>query len=263
VILCLDAGNSCLKWGVADRSAEYSADHSGWREQGELVWTELARLRQILLRWKPSRAYLASVVDAAREAELAKEMDIPVTRFTSSSAVLGVQNGYAKPETLGIDRWCALIGARRMEKRPCLVVMLGTATTLDALDGDGNFLGGMILPGFAMMKSALAKGTANLPLLKPLQKPLPDDMPLFPVDTENAMINGCLEAQAGAIERAFARLPGAASCLVSGGAAPYLMPRLSRLPARAVPKLVLEGVRLLALAEGEAMPQEKEILSVS
>jgi len=242
VILCLDAGNSCLKWGIVAAS--------DWQVRGELAWTELAKLRQILVRWQPSHVYLASVIGAVREAALAKAIgNIPITRFTGASAFPGVNNGYAKPATLGADRWCALIGARQMEKRPCLVVMLGTATTLDTLDGDGNFLGGMILPGFTMMKEALAKGTANLPVAQSEREALPDDMPLFPTDTESAITGGCLEAQAGAIERAFMRLPDAALCLVSGGAAPILASRLSRLPVQAVPQLVLEGVRLLAFAE--------------
>ncbi|MCL2074951.1 MAG: type III pantothenate kinase [Betaproteobacteria bacterium] len=237
--LCLDAGNSCLKWGVAD--------NSGWLAQGKLAWTELANAHQTLSRWKFSHAYMASVIGAVREAALAKAIGgIPIVRFTGATEFPGIRNGYAKPETLGADRWCALIGARHVEKRPCLVVMLGTATTLDALDGDGNFPGGMILPGLAMMRDALANGTANLPMTPFAEEPVLEDINMFPTDTENAIINGCLEAQAGAIERAFRRHKGASICLVSGGAAPLLVPMLSSLPVQVVPQLVLEGVRLLA-----------------
>jgi len=241
VILCLDAGNSCLKWGIADPS--------GWQARGQLAWADLSGLRRAFAHYLPSQAYLASVVGATREAALIRTIsDIPATRLTSVSAALGVKNGYGKPETLGVDRWCALVGARHLEKKPCLVVMLGTATTLDALDHAGNFLGGMILPGFAMMRSALAKGTANLPLVEVAHTGLPDALSLFPTDTENAIIQGCLEAQAGAIERAFTRLPDASCCFISGGAASHLLPRLTHLPIKAVPQLALEGVRLLALA---------------
>ena len=79
----------------------------------------------------------------------------------------GVVNGYEHPLRLGADRWVALIGARarvlaRGPARPALVVMVGTAVTVDALDAGGRFLGGLILPGFGLMLRALEKGTAGL-----------------------------------------------------------------------------------------------------
>jgi type III pantothenate kinase len=78
-----------------------------------------------------------------------------------------VRNGYDHPTRLGVDRWVALIGARhrilaRGAPRPILVVMVGTAVTVDALDTEGNFLGGLILPGFGLMLRALEMGTAGL-----------------------------------------------------------------------------------------------------
>jgi hypothetical protein len=45
--------------------------------------------------------------------------------------------------------------------RPALVVMVGTAVTVDALDASGHFLGGLILPGFGLMLRALEMGTAG------------------------------------------------------------------------------------------------------
>jgi hypothetical protein len=59
-----------------------------------------------------------------------------------------VTNGYDHPGRLGADRWVALIGARqhvlsRGAARPVLVVMVGTAVTIDALDTEGRFLGGL------------------------------------------------------------------------------------------------------------------------
>ncbi|MDR2637689.1 MAG: type III pantothenate kinase [Zoogloeaceae bacterium] len=242
MILCLDAGNSRLKWGMADAA--------GWRAQGALEWAQLAGLESGLATYRPQAAFLASVVDKEKEAALLDALGgLPTHFLNSAEAAGGVQNGYARPATLGIDRWCSLIGARALESRPCLVVTAGTATTLDALDGEGRFLGGMILPGVAMMQAALAEGTARLPLI-PEENSLPAGS-AFPTDTASAIAAGCLEASAGAIERAFARLPEAAVCLLSGGAAPLLAPLLSRLPLRLTPQLALEGVRRLALQYGE------------
>jgi type III pantothenate kinase len=242
MIACFDAGNSRLKWGLADKT--------GWREQGALEWSRLDEFSAITASWPPCVAgYLSCVARSGEETALTRLLadtlpEMPLTRLSVTASAGGVTNGYAAAQ-LGIDRWCALIGARALESRACLVVMAGTATTIDSLDAAGHFLGGMILPGLGLMRDALSKGTARLP-----------DFPwdaaqyaAFPRATRNAMVTGCLEAQAGAVERAFKRLPGAACCLLSGGAAPFIAPLLA-LPVRAIPDLVLEGIRALAQESG-------------
>jgi type III pantothenate kinase len=241
MLLCLDAGNSRLKWGLAHAS--------GWHAQGALEWRQLAKLGATLTaelaraQAAPRAALLASVIDSEREIALENILarhypDLPFARLAATAAAAGVKNGYAQAKALGVDRWCALIGARQIETRPCLVVMAGTATTIDSLDGEGNFLGGLILPGFSMMQTALSQGTARLPQT-------PGQHTDFPRNTADAIVTGCLEAQAGAVERAFRRLPDAACCLLSGGAASALEPWLN-LPLRVTHGLVLEGIRQLA-----------------
>lgn len=239
MIACFDAGNTRLKWGLAD------AD--GWHCLGALEWARLAELPDRLAALPAFRAaWLACVADSSREAALLACLPegVECVRVQSSAAAGGVRNGYRRPERLGVDRWCALIGARQRERRACLVVCAGTATTIDSLAADGHFLGGLILPGLLMMQNALAGGTAGLPRQSGRHSP-------FPRDTGDAIQSGCLEAQAGAIARAFARLPGAAACLLSGGAAESLRPLLD-LPVVPVEYLVLEGVRHLALTAAAA-----------
>ena len=157
---------------------------------------------------------------------------------TGAAAAGGVVNLYKEPARLGVDRWCALIGARSLVSGPCLVVMAGTATTIDTLDGEGRFCGGLILPGLELMRRSLARDTAALPLAAGRHAP-------WPRCTDDAITSGCLEAQAGAIERAFARLPGNASCLLSGGAAGAIAEHLG-VPHRQVGNLVLDGLLELA-----------------
>jgi type III pantothenate kinase len=88
------------------------------------------------------------------------------------------------------------------------------------------------------MRRALARDTAALPLVAGAHAE-------WPRRTEDAIATGCIEAQLGAIERAWARLPEARECLLAGGAAELLEPRLG-MPHRRVPLLVLEGLRRLA-----------------
>ena len=106
----------------------------------------------------------------------------------SSAHAGGVTNGYEHPNRLGVDRWVALIGARhrvlaRGAPRPALVVMVGTAVTVDALDETGRFLGGLILPGFGLMLRALEMGTAGL-------KAPTGDVVDFPTNTSDALMSG-------------------------------------------------------------------------
>ena len=114
--------------------------------------------------------------------------------------------------------------------------MAGTATTIDTLDAGGRFRGGLILPGLDLMRRALARDTAALPLAS-------GEHEAYPRNTDDAIISGCLEAQLGAIERAFMRIAGAPDslCLLSGGAAQMLAPQLN-IPHRLIDNLVLEGL---------------------
>ncbi|MBI4989517.1 MAG: type III pantothenate kinase [Rhodocyclales bacterium] len=232
MILAIDCGNTRLKWGVHDGA--------GWRSQGLLDYADLPGLAN-LLRLQPhaDRAIVANVagpqVGEAVQAALAT-VGIPPVFAQSQSRQYGVHNLYDVPEQLGVDRWAALIGARALHRQACLVVCAGTATTVDVLDAEGRFQGGLILPGVDLMCRALAANTAQLPLADGKFAGLPRN-------TADAIASGCLHAQAGAIERMFEQVAAypEATCLVGGGAAGQFFDLL-RMPKRRVDNLVLEGL---------------------
>ena len=162
----------------------------------------------------------------------------------------GVVNGYDHPSRLGADRWVALIGARwrvlsRGAPRPALVVMVGTAVTVDALDTDGRFLGGLILPGFGLMLKALEMGTAGL-------KVPTGEVVEFPTNTSDALMSGGAYAIAGAVRRQYRRLQ--ARCgqdpllLMGGGAAVKLAP-ITDLPLEHVDSLIFDGLLAIGATE--------------
>ena len=123
-----------------------------------------------------------------------------------------------------------------------MVVTCGTATTIDALKADGSFIGGMILPGLGTMAQSLAVNTAQLPVAIPTAMPVNADNAehLFADNTQDAIINGCISAQVGAITRALAA-HAPARCIISGGAAAYIAPHLPS-PCEQVDNLVLIGL---------------------
>jgi len=238
MILCIDSGNTRLKWAVAEGGC--------WRARGAVAREETPRLAEAFGEFPTFRHILVANVAGAQQAiaiEAALRRFAVVPRFLAASANAGgVANGYRQPEKLGIDRWCALIGARHLSAGAALVVGSGTATTIDTLDAQGRFLGGLILPGFDLMRRALADHTAQLPLAEGRWQAHPDN-------TADAIVSGCLEAQLGAIERAWGRIaeePGAC-CLLFGGNALRLAEHLA-CPFRMEENLVLEGLRRLALA---------------
>ncbi|MEW6512721.1 MAG: type III pantothenate kinase [Pseudomonadota bacterium] len=233
MILCLDAGNTRLKWGVRDADT--------WRAQGACVYADCVGLVAALPA-DIERILACNVAGAEavqRIEALTATLGVPLDWFHSSASCCGVTNGYGHPAQLGADRWAALVGARGIHSGDALVVMAGTATTIDVLDADGKFRGGLILPGLDLMRKALARNTAGLPEAR-------GHFHAIPTNTDDAIVSGAVQATIGAIERMGRRFADTEFlCLLSGGAAKALAPHLE-LPLRCVDNLVLEGLARVA-----------------
>lgn len=240
MLLLIDAGNTRVKWALAHAGAAAGE----WSATGNVVHDDIDALAGA---WRqsgtlPARALMSNVAGSAIAARVSAQLDqlapgIVLDIFASTPARAGLRNGYRDPRQLGSDRFAAAIGARTlMPGQNVIVATCGTATTVDAVDATGLFVGGMILPGLGLMASSLAKNTAQLPQVAEAAA-LPAG---FADNTADAIVAGCIAAQAGAIERALAQLP-AQICLLSGGAAPYIAPAL-RVPHRQVDNIVLLGL---------------------
>ena len=89
-----------------------------------------------------------------------------------------------------------------------------------------------------------AEEREDLRLAYQRQLPLADgEFSSEPRNTMDAIVSGCLHAQAGAIERMFSGVSGepGAICLLTGGAAAHIMPRLN-IPFKLVENLILDGL---------------------
>lgn len=246
-VLVLDVGNSRTKWGLHSGRGWVSFGVTPNTEIGTLAfrdWQNLPRPARVVgvnVAGEPARMRL--------EAQLAR-WRVPPRWLTATAAAGGVVNSYAQPGQLGADRWAALVGARKralgMElfPPPVVVVNAGTAVTIDALDADGLFRGGVIVPGLRLMLRALAEHTAGL-------KAAPGSYRDYPTNTGDALYSGAVQAITGAIGEMRARLAGdtgEVKCLLAGGAANDIALHLGG-PVEVVENLVLEGV--LALADAE------------
>jgi len=252
--LAIDIGNTRLKWSLYDaprpgaqllaHGAEF-LDHIERLAEGP--WAEL-----------PAPASMLGCVvagDAVRrraEEQVEECFDCPPRWVVSSAAEAGLVNGYDHPTRLGADRWVAMIGARhRMlaqaegaAPRPMVVVMVGTAVTVEAVDTDGRFLGGLILPGHGIMLRALESGTAGLHVPT-------GEVREFPTNTSDALTSGGTYAIAGAIERMVQHVRshcGAEpACYMTGGAGWKMAPSMS-VPFELVESLIMDGLLVIAQA---------------
>jgi type III pantothenate kinase len=242
--LAIDIGNTRLKW------AQYSAPHP----KAELLAHGAVFLEAIdgLADgdWKdlepPDSVFGCVVAGEAIKRRCIEQLemwDVEPGWAVSTAQACGVVNGYEHPHRLGVDRWASAIGARHRvlregEPRSAMVVMVGTAVTIDSIDVDGRFLGGLILPGFGLMQKALESGTSGLRV--------PTGTVVdFPTNTSDALMTGGTQAIAGAIERTHRRLKARTgdepALFITGGATPKIMPILD-LPFLTVDTLIFEGL---------------------
>jgi type III pantothenate kinase len=257
VIIAVDIGNSAVKAALANGPTLL---RSGRLETAAASASDLAEGLRTLAEdapEPPDRILAVSVVDrwTERLERAAEDVALPLTVVSASHIPLGT--ALLRPDQAGQDRLLAAWAASKLHGSPVIVVDLGTATTVDAVDADGFFIGGAILPGIGLSAEALAEGTARLPLV---ELGLPTDA--VGTDTASAILSGVVIGHLGAVRelvtRMRERLGGTrpATVVVTGGlaAAPWatkgwLEPAGAQLPAVADaldPELVLKALGLLA-----------------
>ena len=239
MILAVDAGNSRVKWALHDGRV--------FVRDG---WVTLADLDALDAQWAslpaPSSVVIANVAGDEVAGKLRKFSGRwqALPRWAASTRLqAGVSNRYEEPSQLGVDRWAALIGARNCCADPCVVVNAGTATTVDALDAKGEFIGGIIIPGFDLMHESLAANTARLSAER-------GNFTAFPRTTRDAITSGAVQALCGAVERMRGVMLAAGHrepVLVFSGGAGELVARHMGRPVRIVDKLVLAGLVQIAM----------------
>ncbi len=166
----------------------------------------------------------------------------------SSKKALGVTNAYAEPQTLGCDRWAAMLAAYHESKTSLLVVNLGTALTIDAIDAEGYHLGGLISPGIRLQQEAIYVGT-NIDCIADISAF--NSQELFVASTTEGVVSGSINAISALIERAYQnriKQDSGTRCYLAGGDAEKIKDTL-QCPCIIEPSLVLKGIALIAATE--------------
>jgi len=243
----IDIGNTRLKW------AQYASPQPGSQPlaHGAVFLENIDQLADT--EWKqlsaPGSLLGCNVAGDAVRRRVEEQLelwDIEPRWVASSAQGGGVINGYDHPGRLGVDRFVAQIGARHLvtsrgQNVPTLVVMIGTAVTVDALDADGKFLGGLILPGHGIMLRALESGTAGLRVPT-------GEVVTFPTNTSDALTSGGTYAITGAIERMHRHLErhckASPVTLMTGGAGWKVGPTLE-IEHELIESLIFDGLLTL------------------
>lgn len=146
--------------------------------------------------------------------------------------------------TVGQDRLLCALGAFDVLKQACVVIDVGTAVTVDFVDGEGVFHGGAILPGISMMLASLNESTANLPKLVYTKLDSTKNDP--GKQTDEAMMLGVTYAVRGAVrlltERYAEHYQAYPHTIVTGGDLGVLED--DELIDSFVPDLQLQGIRV-------------------
>lgn len=184
--------------------------------------------------------YFASVSSPERLADIKQQLGLdhlPWRQVHSDAQAGGVTNIYHHPESLGVDRWLAMLGAQLLwPAQSFLIVDAGTAVTLDWLNIDGMHRGGWIVPGLRMQQQAVVSNTAKVINSEVFNGRLaPGD------DTITCLQNGCLAAVLGAIRLAWQQMP-CDKLLLTGGDSKFLKPYLTDLPLVVEPLLIFHGL---------------------
>lgn len=158
--LVVDIGNSFSKVAIFQDTKILKLDY--------LQDPDLSFFEEILCSYNIKRAIVSSVKsDSLYLENFLRAKGCDCKQFNTNLDV-GITLQYRTPETLGLDRFAAVIGAKALfPDDNCLVIDAGTCVTYDLIDADSNYLGGNIAPGIKMRFQAMHNFTGKLPLLDP------------------------------------------------------------------------------------------------
>lgn len=236
--LWLDVGNTRIKWQLDHDGGSLAgaAVHGGGESLAAApIWRELRPGTVVWVACVASPTLRAGIEQLCREAGC-----LPPQWAVSLPTLGGLQNSYAEPARLGIDRWLAMLAAWQEQQTAALIIDAGSAITVDWLDGAGRHRGGHIVPGLSLLEQALQRGTAGVraAALRP-------DGVSPGNSTDAAVHQGVLAMAAGYLRYVLNEAwPSSESArlLLCGGDGPLLEAYLPR-PALWSADLVLDGLR--------------------
>ena len=249
MILAVDLGNTnltlgCLEGMQVEYIARMATDHSKTEHEYAMA------IRDILSFGKVAPHQFEGAILSSVVGPLTGTVRQAISMVTGLNALVvgkGIKTGLDiridDPGQMGADLLVGAVAALHGHKPPLIVVDMGTATTISAIDGAGRFLGGAIAPGVKLSLNALSGGASLLPHVS-LEAP----KKCIGTNTIACMQSGSLFGAAamldGMIDRMEDELGSPATVVATGGLAGCVIP-LCRHKIHYNENLLLEGLSVL------------------
>lgn len=245
ILLTIDIGNTNITLGVFEDESiletfRLPSDKELPQEEYEIL------LHTLFKKYKITACIIASVVDElTRTLKHAADNVFHLNSIVLTNKLnLGINLKLKNPREAGADRIANACGAYMLYSKPAIIVDIGTATTFDILDKNGDFLGGVIMPGPNLQFRALNKSTSKLPKIdaNTVDKAIGNN-------TADAILSGVIRGSAcaieGLIEQCEAELSDRAVIIATGGYSSLISKYMNRQFDFVNPYLTLEGLRFL------------------
>jgi len=249
MLLVVDVGNTNTSLGVFDGAKLIS----NWRmatvryrtadEYGVLA-------RQMFLLDEVDYKQILAVVVASVVPPLNQTFERMAEKYFGHTAVFvdnrtdtGLPIKYEPPSDVGADRIVDAVAAVHLYGAPCIVVDFGTATTFDAINAQGEYLGGVITPGITISSDALFTRAAKLPRVE-----IKEPSTVIGRSTIGSIQSGLYYGYAGLVDGILRRMIlelGETTRVVATGGLASLIAQASELIETVDDNLTLEGLRLI------------------
>lgn len=245
MLLAVDIGNTNITLGVIENESiletfRLASDKELPQEEYEIL------LHTLFKKYDINACIIASVVD-----ELNRTFKHAVDNVFHLDSILlnnkldlGIKLKMKNPKEVGADRIANACGAYVLYSKPTIIVDLGTATTFDIVDKQGDFIGGVIMPGINLQLRALYDSTSKLPKIEASEI---DNA--IGNNTTDAILSGVIRGSACAIEGLIAEcekeLGEKATIVATGGYSALISKYMKRQFDFVNPYLTLEGLRFL------------------
>ena len=251
MLMAADIGNTQTVLGLFegdDLRGQWRIATEAHRTSDELavVFAGLLALRGLRLE-EVSALIASSVVPALARSYRDLAAEIFEVSFYPVDAQMetGLKNRYDDPGSVGADRIVNAVAAGGHYGFPAIIVDIGTATTVEAVNGDGCYLGGAILTGLYVSLDALVSRTAKLPSVD-LEEGPPR---VIATNTPDSIRSGFIYGYAGALDALIRRSreelgENGIRVIATGGPAGVIVPHCREIE-EFDPDLTLKGLRIL------------------
>lgn len=221
MVLTVDIGNTNIVFGIFDGDSivlesRMDTNKNRMADQYAITLAQLFSLYKIKIS-DIDGAIISSVVPPVSDqlkSAVKRVFDIePI--MVGAGVKTGLNIAIDDPSTLGADLACGGAAAKELYPLPCIVIDLGTASKVYAVDKSGAFIGGIIAPGIKISLEALANGTMSLPMIS-----LEGKTPVIGTNTVDCMRSGILYGHAGMLDNFIDRFQeklGSSTVVMTGG----------------------------------------------